>query len=45
VADAVDIGSLAFWLAMGQVGKTTGGILGAAAAGAISLAALILRGL
>ena len=43
--DMMDIGSLAFGVAMGQVGKTTGGLLGAAAIGAIGLGALGLRGM
>lgn len=43
VADSFDVASLAFGFAMGQVEKTTGGILGVAAMGAISLAALLLR--
>lgn len=44
-ADVVDIGSLVFGVAMGQVGKTTGGLLGACAVGALGLGALGLRGL
>ncbi|OAL53959.1 hypothetical protein IQ07DRAFT_640976 [Pyrenochaeta sp. DS3sAY3a] len=43
--DTVDIGSVAYAVAMGHVGKTTGGLLGAAALGAIGLAAVGLRGL
>ncbi|KAH7110780.1 hypothetical protein B0J13DRAFT_577417 [Dactylonectria estremocensis] len=45
VADAIDICSVTYGFAMGEVGRTTGGILGTAAAGAITLATLILRGL
>ncbi|KAK3300664.1 uncharacterized protein B0H64DRAFT_20278 [Chaetomium fimeti] len=45
IADAVDIGSLTFGFIMGEVGKPMAGIIGTAAVGAISLAALILRGL
>jgi hypothetical protein len=44
-ADVVDIGSLAFAVTMGQLGKDTGGLLGAAAVGAIGLGLVGLRGL
>jgi hypothetical protein len=44
-ADVVDIGSLAFALGMGQVGRTTAGLLGAAAVGALGLGGLVLKGL
>lgn len=43
--DAVDLGSLMYGLAMGQVGKSTGWLLGAGAAGAFGLGALALIGL
>jgi hypothetical protein len=44
-ADAVDIGSVAFGMAMGQVGRTTGGLFSAAAVGALGLGVVGLRSL
>lgn len=44
-ADALDIGSLVFGVAMGQVGRTTGGLFGAAAVGALGLGVAGLRSL
>lgn len=43
--DAVDIGSVALGFAMGHYGKTTGGLLGAAAAGSLLMGVMGLRGL
>ncbi|KAJ4991999.1 hypothetical protein SVAN01_02594 [Stagonosporopsis vannaccii] len=44
-ADAIDIGSLAYAVAKGHVGKPTGGLFGAGAVVFIGLGALGLRGL
>lgn len=44
-ADVVDLGSLAFALGMGQVGRPAAGLLGVAAVGALGLGGLVLRGL
>lgn len=44
-ADAIDIGSLAYAVAKGHVGKPTGGLFGAGAVVFIGLGAWGLRGL
>jgi hypothetical protein len=44
-ADALDIGSLVYGIAMGQVGRTTGGLFSAAAIGALGLGIAGLRSL
>tara|TARA_R110002003_G_scaffold70_26_gene6560 strand:- start:11979 stop:12167 length:189 start_codon:yes stop_codon:yes gene_type:complete len=44
-ADVVDLGAIVFGVAMGQVGRTTGVLLGAAAVGAIGLGTVGLRSL
>jgi hypothetical protein len=41
----VDVGSIALGVATGQVGRTTGGLLGVAAISTIGLGILGLRGL
>jgi hypothetical protein len=43
--DAVDIGSVAYGLAIGHYGKTTGGLMGAAAVGSLAMGVMGLRGL
>lgn len=43
--DVVDIASVAFGVALGQIGKATGGLLGAAAVASIGVAAVGLKGL
>ncbi|KAG7409713.1 hypothetical protein DER46DRAFT_614955 [Fusarium sp. MPI-SDFR-AT-0072] len=45
LADSMDICSVLYGFAMGEVGITTTGILGTAAAGAITMATLMLRAL
>ncbi|QPC63142.1 hypothetical protein HYE67_005373 [Fusarium culmorum] len=45
LADSMDICSVVYGFAMGEVGTSTAGILGTAAAGAITMAALMLRAL
>ncbi len=44
-ADVVDIGIVMYALAIGDIGRATGGLLGAAAVGALGLGAWGLRGL
>jgi hypothetical protein len=45
ICDAVDIGTLAYGLMMGEVGRFTAGLIGGAAVGAIGIAGWVLRDL
>lgn len=45
MADVVDLGSIVYGISMGHIPQTAGGLLGAAAVGAIGLAGVCLRDL